>query len=236
MQISTFLKNKHLQFFICFGGVLLTDALLSHYQMQEWRYLSKPLIMASLIGYFWRHKKQLTKPLFQLGMSALLLSLAGDIFLMFQSDHSRFFIGGLASFLLAHVCYVLLFVRQRNRTQKIQWASLILLINYAFVIGYLVLGHAGDLKPAIVLYILVITAMAYSSLMRKGTMTATAYGNGVVGARLFLASDSLLALSMFREDFPEVGFLVMITYGLAQAMIVYSLVHSEQKELSKYSL
>jgi hypothetical protein len=46
----------------------------------------------------------------------------------------------------------------------------------------------------------------------------------------------LLALSMFRDQFPDVGFLVMISYGLAQALMVYSLSQSEQKMLSKIRL
>ncbi|CAI8236056.1 MAG: Uncharacterised protein [SAR116 cluster bacterium] len=230
------LKNRHLQFFICFGGVLLTDALLSHYQISSWRYLSKPLIVLSLIGYFWTYKKELSKPLFQWGLCALLFSLAGDVFLMFTHMSAHFFTAGLGAFLLAHVFYILLFVRQRNKKLPIPWLQGGLLLCYAVLMGFLVLDQTGDLKIPVLVYITVITAMAFSSLMRKGNMTAVAYGSGVLGARFFLASDSLLALSMFRDQFPDLGFLVMISYGLAQALMVYSLSQSEQKMLSKISL
>lgn len=63
-------------------------------------------------------------------------------------------------------------------------------------------------------------------------MGAVAFATGTIGARMFLASDGLLALSMFTDKLPEVSFLIMGTYGLAQALIAYCLVHSEKVSLS----
>lgn len=185
MLFDNRLKNRHLQFFICFGGVLLSDALLTHYQINSWRYMSKPLIMVSLIGYFWTYKKELSKPLFQWGLCALLFSLAGDIFLMFTHMSAHFFTAGLGAFLLAHVFYILLFVKQRNKKLTIPWLQGSLLLCYAFLMGFLVLEQTGDLKIPVLVYITVITAMAFTSLMRKGNMTAVAYGSGVCWALVF---------------------------------------------------
>ena len=92
--------------------------------------------------------------------------------------------------------------------------------------GYLILPKAGDLKIPVIGYIIAISAMAYTAQIRKGSVSKASYITGIVGARLFLASDSLLALSMFLDHFPKVDFLVMLSYGLAQACIVYSLVNS----------
>ena len=94
--------------------------------------------------------------------------------------------------------------------------------------GYLILPKAGDLKIPVLVYIMAISAMAYTAQIRKGTVSNASYITGLIGARLFLASDSLLALSMFLDSFPKVDFLIMLSYGIAQACMVYSLVNSSK--------
>jgi len=236
MLLTKLKNNKNLQFFICFGGILFLDAYLSHLQMDQWRYLSKPIIMISLLGYFVAHKKSMSKKIFLWGALAMIFSLAGDVFLMFNSEIPAFFIVGLGSFLIAHLFYITIFIKQRNKNLPFKWGSLARLVFYAWLMGYLIVDKTGDLLVPVMVYIAVITAMAFVSLLRKGVVLTNSYASGVIGARLFLASDSLLALSMFTDKLPEVSFLIMGTYGLAQALIAYSLVHSEKVSLSNKKL
>jgi uncharacterized membrane protein YhhN len=42
----------------------------------------------------------------------------------------------------------------------------------------------------------------------------------VLGALLFVISDSLLAINKFYQDIPLAGVLIMLTYGLAQLFIM----------------
>jgi uncharacterized membrane protein YhhN len=81
-----------------FWGILFLDAYLSHLQMDQWRYLSKPIIMISLLEFFVAHKKSMSKKLFLWGTLVMIYSLAGDVFLMLNSEIPAFFIVGLGTF------------------------------------------------------------------------------------------------------------------------------------------
>ncbi|MDO7618816.1 MAG: hypothetical protein MUQ80_00690, partial [Flavobacteriaceae bacterium] len=61
------LSKKDLQFFICFGGLLLLDASLSHFNFSSYRYATKPLIMISLLAYFISKKSLISKKLYPWG-------------------------------------------------------------------------------------------------------------------------------------------------------------------------
>ena len=219
-------SKKDLQFFICFGGLLLLDASLSHFNFSSYRYATKPLIMISLMAYFISKKSLISKKLYPWGIFAIIAALAGDIFLMFQEYSGLFFIAGLGAFLFAHIGYTIIFLTQKGRKKHL--FQFILLANYALIMGYLILPKAGDLKIPVLVYIMAISAMAYTAQIRKGTVSNASYITGLIGARLFLASDSLLALSMFLDAFPKVDFLIMLSYGIAQACMVYSLVNSSK--------
>ena len=128
--------------------------------------------------------------------------------------------------MFAHIGYTIIFLTQKGRKKHL--FQFILLANYALIMGYLILPKAGDLKIPVLVYIMAISAMAYTAQIRKGTVSNASYITGLIGARLFLASDSLLALSMFLDSFPKVDFLIMLSYGIAQACMVYSLVNSSK--------
>ena len=219
-------SKKDLQFFICFGGLLLLDASLSHFNFSSYRYATKPQIMFSLMAYFISKRSLISKKLHPSGIFAILAAFAGDIFIMFQEYSGLFFIAGLGAFLFAHIGYTIIFLTQKGRKKHL--FQFILLANYALIMGYLILPKAGDLKIPVLVYIMAISAMAYTAQIRKGAVSNASYITGLIGARLFLASDSLLALSMFLDSFPKVDFLIMLSYGIAQACMVYSLVNSSK--------
>ncbi len=72
-------------------------------------YLSKPMIVLSLLVFYLIHARIREGLLRYVIPLALFFSLLGDIFLMFSGE--RFFLLGLSSFLLAHLCYILAFGR-----------------------------------------------------------------------------------------------------------------------------
>jgi len=54
----------------------------------------------------------------------------------------------------------------------------------------------------------------------------------MIGATLFVASDSVLAISKFYLTFLHAGIVIMLTYGVAQLFIAYGAIKylSEDKE------
>lgn len=125
---------------------------------------------------------------------ALALSAAGDAFL--SRDGERAFLGGLASFLVAHIVYVALFLRSGGGLELLgaeSWRGSIALAMAAFAIVMLVAlwRRVGPgLRVPIVAYVAAILAMGVSALT-TGSVSI------VGGALLFMASDGLLATEKF---------------------------------------
>lgn len=145
-------------------------------------------------------------------VAALLCSMAGDIFL--AVDRVRLFVAGLGSFLLAHLCYLILFWMRRgpvSRRQKLQ----LLLLGF-FGVGMLVLltPGLGALKLPVYAYMAAILAMGATALCLPGRPLVGA------GALMFILSDSLIALDKFVTPVFMAGPAIWYTYAAAQVLIV----------------
>jgi len=150
---------------------------------------------------------------------ALVLGLVGDVFLLDHGDERRF-VGGLTAFLLGHLAYVASFVAVGLDRPAWGWAGAAVLL-VALVVGRGILpgavaaGGAG-LGVAVAAYMAGIGAMA-----------VTGWATGLLlvglGASLFVVSDTVLAIGRFVQDRRWVGPVVIVTYHLAQALIVWGL-------------
>lgn len=155
---------------------------------------------------------------------ALLLSALGDAFLAYPGE--RNFMGGLASFLLAHVAYTVLFLMIGHLgfllDEPVRLAAAALLVVLAAGLVVLLWRSAGRLAPAVLAYASVIVAMAILSLSVPAVVV-------FAGAALFLSSDIVLAIHTFRMDerHPLRGLAsiyVWASYFAAQLVLTLSLV------------
>lgn len=185
-------------------------------------YITKPLILISLILFFWKHCKHLEKKTRLFTFSALILSLFGDVFLMFVNKSSIFFIVGLLSFLLAHNMYVFVFIQKRNNSNNTLPFIAVLLV-YAFGLFYFLKNGLGDLLIPVIVYMFAILLMATSAFLRRGSVSKNSYILVFIGALFFMISDSLLALNKFHAAFPFSGISIMLTYSMAQLLIVFGI-------------
>ncbi|MBL8336117.1 MAG: sterol desaturase family protein [Rhodoferax sp.] len=149
---------------------------------------------------------------------ALLASLAGDVFLMLPG--AQWFIPGLASFLVAHLCYIALF-RAGTRWFASRGA---LVATLALGAGmYLVILPGlpdAVMRVAVAAYVVVIalmTAQAIGRACERGSPAAIAVA---VGAGFFMLSDSLLAINRFVTPLPLASLGVLATYYTAQLLIL----------------
>jgi uncharacterized membrane protein YhhN len=150
---------------------------------------------------------------------ALGLSLAGDVFLMLPSDR---FVAGLASFLLAHIAYVIGLTRHGGSAGALFVAAVPVVI-VAGLLGARFLRAAraagqNDLVGPLVAYMAVIAAMVTCALASGNVLAAA-------GAALFMASDALIAETRFVGPRPWAPVVIMVTYHLGQAGLTLSLVH-----------
>jgi uncharacterized membrane protein YhhN len=150
-------------------------------------------------------------------VAALVLSLAGDVFLMLPRN---LFVAGLASFLLAHLAYVGGFLAHGVDAGRAAAAAAVVAIVAAVVGGRILSsvrrGEEPELLPPVAVYIAVISAMVVAA---AGTGRAPA----IVGAALFYLSDALIAWNRFVRPLGFAPVAIMVSYHLAQASLVLSL-------------
>ena len=148
----------------------------------------------------------------------------GDILLIFEGR--PFFILGLLSFLLAHVLFVLIF-RSRAGTIKLDFytvvCSLFILSYYFFFMKFL-WPHLGAMRIPVLAYAFVISGMLWMALQLLRS-TSSLRGHIVLGALFFVVSDSLLSIQLFYSSFELAHFYVMLTYLLAQLLLVYGILN-----------
>lgn len=143
--------------------------------------------------------------------AGFILSAMGDISLTFEGE--KFFIGGLVSFLLAHVVYIFTFANGSVWSMDKAWLLGILAV-FGVVMVVLLNPHLGKMKLPVYVYISVILTMDTMAVLRGGDNWLL-----IAGALTFTVSDTILALDKFRKKIPGDKYYVMTTYYAGQAMI-----------------
>ncbi len=198
--------------------------------MTDLHQVFKPLTMLLAIGLVWRQAAQTSRArprALALLTGALLASLAGDVFLMLRGP--QWFIPGLASFLVAHGFYIALF----RIGQPWFPSRRALLATLAF--GAAMYAHVwnglGDpvLKVAVAAYVTVIALMAAQAIGRASVLRTPGAIAVALGACIFMASDSLIAINRFVAPLPLAGLWVLATYYAAQLLIVLHVVPSTDR-------
>jgi len=214
------LTNTEKQFSILFFVIVLFEIITgSTESLQIAHYIAKPAIVISLVFLFTKTSEGISKSIKRITLLALVFSVLGDILLMFVDQSPHFFTVGLVAFLLAHIMYILVFLRHRNK-QKSILSFVILLLVYASGLFYLLKDGLGALLVPVIVYMIVILSMATTAFMRKGIVNSNSYNLVFIGAIFFMISDSILALNKFYQPIPFSNISIMLTYALAQYLIV----------------
>jgi uncharacterized membrane protein YhhN len=142
------------------------------------------------------------------------------VLLMFESMNGNFFIFGLIAFLIAHILYIILFDQVRIR-EKVKQSLFPLLPSdvYYILLITLLQPTLGEMQKPVALYGIIISIMLSFAidLWRMKDRQVSFYI--ILGALLFIASDSLLAINKFYKSFEYAGIAIMTTYGIAQLLI-----------------
>jgi uncharacterized membrane protein YhhN len=151
---------------------------------------------------------------------ALALSALGDWFLA-ATDQQRFFVPGLASFLLAHVVFVITFLPLASAPGVPQLIAIGLALGASGMLMSRLLPKLGKLTVPVIAYFLVINSMICMAV----SASAAGWVLGA-GAILFAFSDSLIAVRKFLSPFPGIHEAVWATYAVAQFMICLSVLEA----------
>ena len=156
-------------------------------------------------------------------LAGLVASLAGDVLLLPPGR----FVPGLAMFLLAHLASLAAFVTGGGLMTAWLVAGAAVAVVVLLTAGRLLVGAARRIGLAV-------PVSAYMAAISLMAIAATGTGEpaAIAGGWLFVASDAMLGWGRFRSPSPGVpraggrrlGVAVMVSYHLAQALIVLALV------------
>ena len=142
-------------------------------------------------------------------------------------DGEKLFVFGLASFLIAHLLYIVLFVRNRPKPviasagQKII-AALVMIFSAAMFAW--LWPSLGDLKLPVAAYLCAITGMGVTA-----TLAGFRVPWVVIGAMLFIASDSMIAVGKFKSPIEYGNYLIWITYYVGQLLITLGFIREKNR-------
>lgn len=178
-------------------------------------YIFKPLTTLLIIGVALLGVSP--NPMYKiLILIGLVFCLGGDVFLMLPA---KYFIIGLVSFLIGHICYIAAFVIDGGFLLSL-W--LLPILVYGAFIYWLLHPHLGKMRGPVIAYVVIILTMAWQALAHWSLWQTTSALLAAVGAVTFVISDSALALDRFRKKFRSARIIVLSTYWLAQWLIALS--------------
>ncbi len=182
-------------------------------------YLWKPATLLCVIAIAALGSASPTDPYALAILAGLVLSLAGDVWLMLPRDR---FAAGLASFFVAHLCYVTAFAGPEG--PRGGPLGLLLFVAAACLMLALLLPgvRGGALRAAVVAYVAAIAAMGWQATARAQDLADSGAQLAAAGALLFLCSDSALAWNRFRRPLRAAETVVLSTYFAGQWLIALS--------------
>lgn len=188
------------------------------------QFIFKPLLVGSLLFYFLMATKQTRSALKKWITGALVFSVAGDTLLLFANTRELFFMLGLCAFLVAHLFYICTFhqIRTRHHIAGKWYVAIIVAVYYFLIINFL-LPHLGSLKYSVIIYGLVISFMLLIAMHLYDLEDNLTARYLLTGAIFFVISDSVLAVNKFYHAYSWGGWAIMITYVLAQWLLVTGL-------------
>ena len=157
--------------------------------------------------------------------NSLSFSTLGDMFL--GIDGEKLFVFGLVSFLIAHLLYIVLFVRNRPKhviASAGQKIITVLVMSFSAAMFAWLWPNLGDMRLPVAAYLCAITGMG---------VTATLAGFRapwvVIGAMLFIVSDSMIAVGKFKSPIEYSDYLIWITYYAGQLFIALGFIREKNR-------
>ena len=183
------------------------------------RKISKICLMPALLVFY----LFASKGILFLVIAALVLSWAGDIFLI-NKDKQVFFKSGLAAFLLSHLFYIFAFL---SLEKSISVPALIISLVIAVPLGFFILkllDAEAPMKIPVTAYAVVIILMSISASQLLIARPCFASILIFVSSIVYLFSDTFMAYLLFHGKPKYFNLITMIPYIIAQGGIIMGLV------------
>jgi uncharacterized membrane protein YhhN len=193
----------------CFTGIVNLGS--AFFFKEGLRKISNGCLMPALFVFYLLGTQRILFPV----IAALILSWAGDIFLIYK-EKQLFFKLGLAAFLASHIFYITAFLMLAGGVNTF---ALIISAAIAVPLGIAVLkllNAQAPMKIPVTAYAVVIILMSMSALQ---LMLARPGFAGILifaASLIYLFSDTFMAYHLFHGKPKYFNFLTMIPYIIAQ--------------------
>ena len=182
------------------------------------KYISKPLATILIILLAFLQPAGDTETYKYLIIFGLFFALIGDVFLMLPSDK---FVHGLASFLIAHIFFIIAFADGFG--PYYDWEFLIPVIIYSVVFLRILLPKTGKMKAAVFVYSLVLAFFLWQAFGRFYYLAESTAFYTLIGSVLFVVSDSILAYAKFVKQYKISQILIHFSYWGALFLLALSI-------------
>lgn len=181
--------------------------------------VTKPLVVVLLMGLAWSlyaEGRVPGSPDLLPVLVALALCLVGDVALL-DSTEARFLVG-LGAFLLGHVAYIWAILGTAP-AGGFSWPLLVAVPAVVVLlakVGRDIVRHSGEQKVPVLVYQLVLCTLLLVAAWRGDWLL-------LLGCAVFVTSDAVLGHNRFVQARRWAPVTVIVTYHLAQALIVVAL-------------
>lgn len=214
---------KHIWLLYLYGVLSIIEIIGDVLENELLILIFKPLLMLPLIAFtFINIKGTISKLL----IFSLIFSWSGDVNLLFVGINENFFLSGLASFLIAHILYIVIFNKESKKVKTVSNKKITLISSVVFTAFYIFLMYflfpsLGEFMAPVLVYGLVICLMGIFAMIRYQKVNALSFMLVTAGAIIFIISDTTIAINKFiyLGDLPFAQSIIMITYTIAQIMI-----------------
>ncbi|CAL2084772.1 lysoplasmalogenase [Tenacibaculum sp. 190524A02b] len=178
----------------------------------------KPLLMTTLVIVYLLSVK---KPNFWF-VSGLFFSFWGDVFLL---DKESFFVFGLGAFLFAHIIYIKITTSflEKDLTSKMITSAIPFVLLFVGLL-YLIIENLGEMLIPVLVYGVTIATFGTAALLNFRQEKSIANSWLLLGAILFIASDSLIALNNFYTPKHLFDIAIIILYIISQYFICKAMI------------
>lgn len=212
-------KPLHAIFFI----IVILEIISRWFDNQSLEYVAKPFIMVWITVYYVLNERRNN-----LSISLLLaffFSWLGDIFLMLAHKNELLFFAGVGGFLLAQCFFIYTFLKADGSNKigllsKKPFFLVFFLIVLLMMVWYLFDGLEGIMIPIVIVYGLSLVGMSAAAFNRLGKANISSFRLVFYGSVAFVISDTLIAVTKFKADIPKASLIIMVTYILAEYMIM----------------
>ncbi len=210
--------------FVIVFVIFLISAVLATYSSifgkSQLHYITKPLTttMCVLIAFLGLGNYDSSFVFLWLIIAGLVLSLFGDIFLMFM-EHKKYFTIGLSSFLCGHIAYAIAFLYANPSFDIQSFVLAVPAVIFAIFMYKVLSKKLKDERLSILAYMCIISFMVWRSYVLASGLSL---GLGIalaLGSTCFFISDSIIAYERFRNHIKYGEFGVLALYFSAQVLI-----------------